>query len=662
MKKRITAALLSLVLVLLCVALQPQKVQAVTLVKAGPCGEGVSFSLWDNGVLEISGNGRMYDYGYSNGTIKVRPWSNSTVEIKYVKIGYGVTNIGSQAFSGLSELVSVTIPASVTSIGSQAFSQCTSLKTVNIPKAVTTIGSLAFYNSGLTDFVTIGANVTQIGDTAFSGCSNLKGILVDSGNTMYCNDSYGVLFDKAKTRLYSAPGQISGSYTIPASVSVIEKKAFLNCGKLTSLTIPDGIEAIGDETFKACSSLRSITIPDSVTQIGECVFEDCTSLKSIVLPNKIESLKVATFRGCSALTDITFNENLMKISGNVFEGCTSLEKIVIPETVAYIGSSAFLGCKNLKTVVLPESITTVGSSTFENCYALKDINLENIEQIYMYAFKNCSSLESVTIPEGVREIDDEAFRGCSALVELHLPSTLYRIDFLAFADCISLKTVTLPQAVSTLGSGAFAGCSSLMSICADENSAYYTTDSTGALYDKAMTSLIAVPAGLSGHFIVPESVTGLASYAFGGCSKITRITLPKTISYLNRYTFLNCTGLMSINLPARFHLDNYVFEGCSNLHVLFAGNEVQAEGIETDFKSVVDAMNAILHCNASGDEVCVMYCNGKWCSYCEICDCFYDATGEKMNPPTGWAKIEDKWTYYQEGVRVQNRWVKDGEL
>ncbi len=82
--------------------------------------------------------------------------SNPNTEIKYtgsVEIPasvtyegaeYSVTSIGSGAFSGCSELTSVTIPNSVTSIEISAFSGCSGLTSVTIPNSVTSIGEQAF--------------------------------------------------------------------------------------------------------------------------------------------------------------------------------------------------------------------------------------------------------------------------------------------------------------------------------------------------------------------------------------------------------------------------------------------------------------------------------------------------------------------------------------
>ena len=108
--------------------------------KSGSCGPNLKWHLTDDGVLTISGEGRMdnYDGGYYVGG----PWRYD--DIKRVIIGDSVTSIGNDAFRGCSSLTSVTIPNSVRAIGYGAFSDCSSLTSVTIPNSVTTIGKEVF--------------------------------------------------------------------------------------------------------------------------------------------------------------------------------------------------------------------------------------------------------------------------------------------------------------------------------------------------------------------------------------------------------------------------------------------------------------------------------------------------------------------------------------
>ena len=61
-----------------------------------------------------------------------------------VEIPSSVTEIGSYAFSGCTQITGVTIPESVKSIGNAAFEGCTGLTTVALPASLTSLGDGVF--------------------------------------------------------------------------------------------------------------------------------------------------------------------------------------------------------------------------------------------------------------------------------------------------------------------------------------------------------------------------------------------------------------------------------------------------------------------------------------------------------------------------------------
>ena len=134
---------------------------------SGTCGPNLKWHLTDDGVLTITGEGRMNDYNdrryYVGG-----PWK--PYDIKRVIIGDSVTSIGNEAFRQCFSLTSVTIGNSVTTIGNSAFSGCNSLTSVTIPNSVTTISDNAFRGCISLTSVTIPNSVTTISDNTFSNC------------------------------------------------------------------------------------------------------------------------------------------------------------------------------------------------------------------------------------------------------------------------------------------------------------------------------------------------------------------------------------------------------------------------------------------------------------------------------------------------------------
>ena len=146
--------------------------------KSGTCGANLKWHLTDDGVLTITGKGRMYDYSFFD---DVSPWAK--YKIKQIIIGDGVTTIGNRAFSYCSHLTSVTIGNSVTTIGYSAFTDCSSLTFVTIPNSVTTIDRYAFSGCSSLTSVTIPNSVTTIGEAAFSYCSHLTSVTIPNSVT-----------------------------------------------------------------------------------------------------------------------------------------------------------------------------------------------------------------------------------------------------------------------------------------------------------------------------------------------------------------------------------------------------------------------------------------------------------------------------------------------
>lgn len=146
------------------------------------------------------------------------------------------------------------------------------------------------------------------------------------------------------------------------------------------------------------------------------------------------------------------------------------------------------------------------------------------------------------------------------------------IGFAAFADT-GITSVTIPGSVSLIREYAFVHCKELVSIDVDPaNTAYSSRD--GVLYNKNATTLICYPAGKSGGFIIPDSVSNIMMWAFYGSAGLTRVTIPGSVMLIGEFAFAKCTGLTSVIIPAGVsHVWDEAFADCSSLEgAYFYGN------------------------------------------------------------------------------------------
>ena len=97
-----------------------------------------------------------------------------------VTIGNNVVSIGEFAFEYCSGLVSVTIGNNVVSIGEFAFEYCSGLVSVTIGNNVVSIGVSAFGDCYNLNSLTIGNSVTSIGEAAFIYCSGLTTLYIEA--------------------------------------------------------------------------------------------------------------------------------------------------------------------------------------------------------------------------------------------------------------------------------------------------------------------------------------------------------------------------------------------------------------------------------------------------------------------------------------------------
>lgn len=294
----------------------------------GKCGTAVKWSLSSDGVLTISGSGAMQDFYSSN-----PGWYNYRHLIRSVIVEKNVTSVGAYAFYYCRNLEKAEI-LGASAIEEAAFLGCSSLKTIALEQ-VTAIEDSAFSECAALEALSLGKGLNTFGQQVLYGCSGLKAISVSGDNTSFCAENQ-VLFNRDKTVLVAAAA-ISGSYTVPDSVSQMGDYAFAFGAGLTEISLPAALNQLPEGAFYGCTGLKKVTFAAGLQVIGSCAFQNCTALAAVILPDTLTSIGDRAFSGCVSLAKLELPADLTTVEDQAFSGCTALKSVIFasaPEIAA----------------------------------------------------------------------------------------------------------------------------------------------------------------------------------------------------------------------------------------------------------------------------------------------------------------------------------------
>ena len=471
-------------------------------------------------------------------------WQGRSIELDPKdKLEYNLFDDGTASVTGIGSFSdsNVIIPSTVIenqktytviSIGNKAFSGCTNLTSVTIPNSVTSIGNCAFFN-----------------------CVNLSNIHVDSNNPVYSSMD-GVLFNKDKTVLIQYPSEREGEYIIPESVNLIGNYAFAGCMGATSLIIPEGVEEITHNAFYKFKGLQKIQFPSTLKTIGENAFFACMNLQEINIPDSVTSIGAGAFANCKSLEQVDIPNYVKEIGDSAFYKCEKLKFAYIPDNCIYAGAYMFNYCHSLEKVIVGAGIGEIQVGFFLNCNNLREIYFLgdnpgiNYDVFFVYDY-----LEILNRCYSPSDINPEIY---IETVQNNTPIVYYLQDKLGWNITIHeylLSEIQKHIATHSNFSYLLGNCIKYKELEIGENNFSFVN---GAIVSyQGDFPVIMVPDTFSG---IP--VTEIGANTFENCESVYAIIIPASVNMIGDKAFVNCPRLKTVQFRGNApEASEDIFEG-----------------------------------------------------------------------------------------------------
>ena len=562
---------------------------------SGSCGTNLTWTLYDNNELVISGTGEMRDFYSNDGNA---PWYNYRGIIESVIINEGVTSIGAYAFQNCTALTLVELPDSLEHLGGYTFENCDSLISLKLPLNTKTVGFAVFR----------GCNIDSL---YFEGTINdWLQLDLSSGGFLFYVDS-----------LYIS-GELIENLAIPDGVSSIQGWAFSQYSKLKSVVIPASVTEIGDEAFYNCNNLVYAEFLGNAPSIGVNTFSASDNFViyyhsgahgwSSPKWDIYYAACVEEFSDYSVLDEdnrnsqgILFTLNESAKTAVVGDGSGETNNsgyygaqrgaVVIPNTVTKdgtiyqvigIGSGAFKGNRHVTSVSIGSGVTSILPDAFAGCPELKSITVSEENQyyssvdgvlydageMYLYVYPGGKTDDSFTVPDTVQTIGMYAFYDNEHIRSLIVGRNVTAIYEEAFCGLTNLAEITLPfigtrerleddsyrysqEFYTVFGYGQIEGSLKKVTILGGE---LYRCSFYGCAYIEEI-NLPAIPSSIpeycfsecislqkltfagnpceTGSLVLPEGVESIGQSAFYGCEGITSVTLPASLTSIESGAF-----------------------------------------------------------------------------------------------------------------------------
>lgn len=313
---------------------------------------------------------------------------------------------------------------------------------------------------------------------------------------------------------------------------------------------------------------------------------------TLVISGNIGGVKVTSvgqIRNLPNNAKVVIGEGITTIESSAFSN-QSVSDVELPDSLESIGGSSFYVCK-FTSITIPKSVTSIGEAAFAYCSILQEFIVEDGNPVYSTE-GNCliengttliAGCQNSVIPNYITHIAYRAFMGQTRLTTIHIPKSVQTMDIRGVFDyCYNLESFTAEAGGTFVVDG---NClikdTELYAGCKNSTIPNYVT--------KINENAFAGITTLTGHFVIPNSVIDIYSYAFAGTGitsitfgtglemigsgafqnvKITTLTIPANVEYIGHTSFYDCKSLTEI----------YVLSTNENLRVHYgAFNNVTAK-------------------------------------------------------------------------------------
>lgn len=312
----------------------------------------------------------------------------------------------------------------VTSIDEEAFTGCSNLTSISIP-----------------------ASVEEIGVGAFTMCSNLKFIYIDRGNQKYHDGGFNSIVEVAsKTLLVGTTKGYIPYVDGGPRVTTIGRQAF--AGREIEdqyVSIAEGVVKI-DELAFVKSSITEVYIP---TTLKECGFSAFSYPALIGGESKITRVEIVDLSAWFDIDFDSFGSNPLSDGADLYLNGQLLNSITIPEDIEIIKPYALVGWNGTE-IVIPNTVKGIGASAFENCDNLESVTCHITANEIFDVPQNIISQEcTLYVPKGAAESYIAKGWGeyFTSIVEMEPASFTLNISAAKYATLYLAEAVEIPQNV-----------------------------------------------------------------------------------------------------------------------------------------------------------------------------------------------------------------------